>query len=245
MNMVEKYLIPPFSEEYETCSEREKMEKTELIYKTKQEVYTIVESLEEACRNRMDTILERQVDVRDLLLVFEKKEIQLLSQNVQEYNVLNRLCRIAEMEKVVGEVSVLSNIHCMDDVMDYYQKCIFLIRKFELDWEEDGALLNLIQQKKLSYISLAELIGEKMIIQKVKAGCQITDYLYRNGCQREAILFIVRLEQRLPYSVRKIMHFTTTLLNMGERRMAYEMLMKHQNPNEDVIELQNMLRTML
>ena len=202
-----KYLIPPFSEEYETYSDREKLEKSEELYRVKQEVYTIVESLEETCKKRMDTILERQVDASNLLLVFEKKEIQLLSQNVQDYKVLNRLCQIAEMEKVLGEVSILDNIHCMDDVMNYYQRCIFLIRRFELDWDEDCSLLDLIREKKLSYVALAELICERMIAQKVKAGCRIADYLHRNGYEREAVLFIMSLEQKLPYSVRKIMNF--------------------------------------
>lgn len=242
---MEKYLIPPFPEEYAIYSDQEKLEKTERFFKENQEVYSIVENLEEACKKRMDMILEKKVDVKDLLLLFDKEEMQILCQYTQKFKVLNTFCQIAEMERKLGEACVLNNIYCMDDVMDYYQKCIFLIRKFELDWEEDCELLDLMQQKKLSYITLAELTCERMITQKVKAGCRIAECLHKNGYKREAVLFIMRLEQKLPYGVRKIMNFVTTLLGMGEHRLAYEVLMKYQNPNADVEELQNTLRTML
>lgn len=243
--MKEKYLIPPFPSEYAVYSEQEKFEKMEYFYKQKQEVYSVVECLEKECKKRMDAILEKQIDVKDMLLIFDKKEIQLLSQNTQDFNVLNRFCQIAEMEKALGEVSLLDNIHGMEDVVDYYQRCIFLIRRFEFDWEEDGDLLEVMSQKKVSYIALAELTCEKMIGQKVKAGCRIANYLYRNGYKREAVLFIMRLEQRLSYSEKKVMHFAMTLLDLGEHRLAYEVLMKHQNPNADIEELQNALSAML
>ena len=240
-----KYLLPPFPAEYAVYSEKEKLEKTEWFYRKKQEVNSVVEKYEEECKKRMDVILKKQVEVKNLLLLFDKEEMQLLCQNTQEFKVLKTFCQIAEMEIELGEVSVLHNIHCMEDVITFYQRCIFLIRRFEFDWEEDSEMLELLKQKKVSCIALADLTCEKMIAQKVKAGCRIAECLYTNGYKREALLFIMRLEQRLPYSERKIMHFSTTLLDMGECRLAYDVLMKHQNPNEDIKELQNELSAML
>lgn len=225
-----KYIIPPVSEE---------------IYKKKQEANAIVKNYEETCKKRMDAILEKQVDVKDLLTLFDKKEIKLLCHNTQDYRVLHRICQIAEMEKSLGETCILNSVQSMSDVLDFYQKCIFLIRRLEFDWEEDDDLLELMRQKKLSYIALAELACENIIGQKVKAGCRIADYLHRNDYKREAVLFIMRLEQKLPYSEKKVMYFAMALLDMGEYRLACEVLMKHQNPNADIKELQKTLSTML
>lgn len=225
-----KYVIPPVSKE---------------IYKKKQEANAIIECFEETCKKRMDAILEKQIDVKNLLLLFDKKEIKLLCQNTQDYSILHKMCQIAEMEKLHDEVCILNNIRSMSDVLEFYQKCIFLIRRFELDWEEEGDLSELVRQKKLSYIALAELLCENVIVQKEKAGYRIVDYLHRNGYKREAVLLIMRLEQKLPYSEKKIMYFSMALLDMGECRLAYEVLMKHQNPNADVKELQKTLSAML
>ena len=242
---MKKYLIPPSPGEYTNYSKQEMFEKTDDFYREIQEMYSTLESLETGCKKRLDAILEKQVEAKDLLILFEQKGIQLLCQNIFEFRVLERLCQIAEMEKALGEAGILHNIHCMDDVVAYYQKYVFLIRRFEFDWEEDDELLESVRQKKLSYIALAELICEKTIGQKVKVGCRIADYLNRNGCKREAILLIMRLEQKLPYSEKKVMHFAMTLLDMGEYRMAYEVLREHQNPSADIRKLQNELGAML
>ena len=109
----------------------------------------------------------------------------------------------------------------------------------------DNELVELVKQNEVSYICLSELIGEREVIQKVRTGCRIAEYMYKNGLSRQAVLFLMRLEQKLPYSERKIMQFTMTLLDMGEQQLAYEVLMKYQNPDEDVKNLQSELGKIL
>ena len=63
--------------------------------------------------------------------------------------------------------------------------------------------------------------------------------------RRDALFLIMYLEQKLPYGERKIMTFAMTLLELGEAQLAYEILLKFQNPDEEIIELQDALSKML
>ena len=58
-------------------------------------------------------------------------------------------------------------------------------------------------------------------------------------------MLVMRLEQMLPYSNRKVMSFAMLLLDMEEGRLAYEVLMKYQNPNEEIKQLQTELSALL
>lgn len=243
--MRDKVLMPPIPMEYTSYSNQEKIEKTECYYKELSKVYLTIEGIEEEYKKRLDVLLEKKLKAKELLNILHKEGVQMLCNYRYEFTLLNRLCQIAEMEEVFSEPCVLQNIHSIKAAADWYQKCIFLIRRFEFDWEEDCELADLVKQREVSYICLSELVCVKDIIQKVQTGCRITAYLYRNGCPREAVLFIMRLEQKLPYSDGKVMHFAMILLDMGERKLAYEVLMKHQNPNAEIKELQSTLSKMI
>ena len=97
----------------------------------------------------------------------------------------------------------------------------------------------------MSYIWLAEIICREWIVQKIATCCRLTRYLYEHGAKREAILLLMRLEKQLPYSERKIMNFTMVLLELGEGALAYEILIKHQNPDEEIKVLQDSLANIL
>jgi len=114
-----------------------------------------------------------------------------------------------------------------------------------MDWEPDEELLCLVQQKEVSYVLLAELICKEWISRKIHTGCRAFTYLYENGVRREALLFLMWLEQRLPYSERKIMHFSMVLLDVGEKKIAYEILLKHQSPDREMEDLINALGEVL
>ena len=243
--MREKTLIPPVPKEYISYSEEEKIEKTEQYYKKVSELYSRIEGFQEECKKKMNALLETQADTKDLLAILSEEKMRMLCHYTYDFALLKRMCRIAEVEEVFKEPCVMQNICNLKDVTEWYQRCLFLVRRFEFNWEEDCELLDFIQQGKISYICLSELICDNEIIQKIQTGCRIAEYLHKNNCQREAVLFIMGLEQKLPYSERKVMHFTMTLLDMGERQLAYEVLMKHQNPNADIREMQITLSKMV
>lgn len=243
--MREKTLIPPIPKEYIYYSVQEKIEKTEQYYDEVRALYLEIESLYEECQKSINSLLETQFGLDELAQVLEKKEVRKLCHYKYEVALLEKLYRIAQFEEAFGEPYFIRKIHNLEQVVDSYHRILFLIRRFEFCWEEDNELAELVKHNEVSYICLSELICEREIIQKVKTGCRITEYMYKNGLPRQAVLFLMRLEQKLPYSERKIMHFTMTLLDIGEQQLAYEVLMKHQNPDNDVKNLQSELGKIL
>ena len=239
--MREKTLIPPVPREYISYSAREKIEKTEQYYEKMNEVNHKMTGFQEKCKKKINALLVTQPGSEEVLAVLNEEEMRILCQYMYQFVLLKRICKIAQTEEFFKEPGVMQNIRNLEDVEEWYQICLFKIRRFEFNMELDDELLAYIKQGKLSYIFLAELIGEKEIVQKVQTGCKLAEYLYKNGYRREAVLFIMRLEQKLPYSERKVMHFAMTLLDMEERQLAYEVLMKYQNPNADIREMQSML----
>lgn len=237
--------IPPVPKEYITYSEREKIEKTEEYYQKVEKLYQRIDNSKQGYLVRADQLLKNGATVKTLFALLQEKEAQVLCHYTYEFYLLKFLCNIAETEENFSECSVLQNINNMEDVLMWHQKSVFLLRRFEMDWEENDELRILIETKRVSYIYLVELICEEWIIRKIHTGSRIAWYLFENGLKREALLLLMRLEQRLPYSERKVMIFAMTLLDMGERRLAYDTLMKYQNPGEDIRELQNALREML
>lgn len=238
-------LIPPIPKEYLTYSDQEKIEKTEKYYQKIDDLYRRMDATEGDYTKRLNQLLQQDVDWKELFEILIEKEAQILCLYKYEFYVLKILCQIAEKEAAFKEPSVLQNVHSMEGAVLWYQKCVFLLRRFEFEWEEDAELLLLMQEKKLSYICLTEVICGEGIARKIHTICRVAQYLYLNGLTRDAVLLLMRMEQQLPYSERKIMTFAMTLLDLGERQLAYEILMKYQNPDKEIKELQTALSEML
>ncbi len=236
--MRQEILIPPIPKEYISYSEREKVERTEAIYQEIDDMYRRVDIIYDEYRKKIDHLLQSEVSATQLCEVFKEKDAQILCRALNEFYVLKVLCQIAEMEETFQEPCVLRNFHTMEEAVHWLQLCIFSLRNFEFDREYDEELSLQIKEKTLSYICLAEMICDNWIVQKIHTTEKIARYLYENGQKREALLFLMRLEKMLPYSTQKITAFTMTLLDMGECQLAYEVLLKYQNPNEDIRQLQ-------
>lgn len=243
--MREGTLIPPIPKEYLTYSDQEKLTKTEEYYQKVDGLYHRMDISEEDYRKRLDFLLQNNAVLDELFAVLLEKEAQILSLYEYDFYVLKMLCQIAEKEEALKEPSILQVSHSMQEAVCWHQRCVFLLRRFEFEWEEEDELQLLVQEKKLSYICLAELICGEGIVRKIHTGSRIAQYLYERGLRREALFFLVWLEKQLPYSERKIMVFAMTLLDLGECRLAYEILMKHKNPNDEIKELQTELASVL
>ena len=152
--MKEGTLIPAVPKEYSTYSNQEKIEKTEKYYRKIGELYNRIEVSENGYIKRMDALLGQNAGLQRVFEVLKEKEAQCLCFYVYEFYILKILCQIAEKEEKLSEPSLLQNIHSMEDVIFWQQKCVFLLRRFEMDWEEDDELLVLVQQKRISYIFL-------------------------------------------------------------------------------------------
>ena len=238
-------LIPPMPMEYTEYSKGEAIEKTEEFYERIADKYKQVDVIRDEYSNKINNLLQRGVSVAQLREVFEDKGAQILCGALNEFHVLRLLCRIAEEEERFQEPSLLPNIHSMKEAVEWLQLCVFILRDFEFDREVSGELLLQVRERKWSYIFIAEIVAGGWIVQKIHATERLACYLYENGQCREALLLLMRLEQKLPYSEQKITTFAMALLDMGEHRLAYEVLMKYQNPNEDICQLQAELRALL
>lgn len=231
-------LISPVPKEYAFYTDNEKIEKTEAYYRKMDDIYGRVDTFEEAYKNRIEQLLQNEGKAADLTNVLKEKDAQLLCYCSYEFDIIRILCRIAEQEEIFKEPSVLRNVHTMEEAVSWRHKCVFLLRRFEFDWEETDELLMLVRERKISYICLAEMICENWIVQKVHVVDRIVRYLYENDQKREAMLLLMRLEKILPYSEKKVITFAMTLVDMGEFQLAHEVLLKFKNPNEDIKELQ-------
>lgn len=243
--MREGTLIPPMPKEYLAYSNKEKLEKTEKYYQKISDLYQRMDVSRNGYRERLDCILQNEVSLKEMKELFMEKEAQILCLYDYDFYILKLLWQIAETEENFHIPHIIQNIKSIEDAVYWYQRCVFLLRRFELDWEEDEELYVLVKENKVSYICLAELICGEGIVCKIHTAAWVAQYFYKNGLIKEAILFLMWLEKQLPYSERKIMQFTMTLLDWGERQLAYEILMKHQNPDQDIKELQTALREML
>lgn len=243
--MREGTLIPPIPKEYLTYSYREKLQKTENYYRKIDDLYRRMDVSGGDYRKRLNLLLQKGAALDKVFEVLMEKEAQILCLYEYDYFVLKMLCQIAQKEEAFKLSSILRNVRSVEEAVCLYQRCVFLLRRFEFDWEEDEELFLLVQEQGVSYISLAELICGEGIVCKVHTGSRIALYLCERGLKREALFFLMWLDKQLPYSERKIMVFSMTLLDLGEKQLAYEVLMKHQNPDKDIKELQTMLSEMV
>jgi len=238
-------LIPPIPKEYMSYSGEEAIARTEENYEKIADMYKRVDDIADEYKKKIERLLQSGASAIQLCEVFQDKDVRTLCRALNEFQELRGLCRIAEEEEVFQEPSVLQNFATMDEAVQWLQMCFFVLRDFEFDREVSEELLWLVQKKKLSYICLAEFILDNRIVRKVHTAERIAVYLYENGQCREALLFLMRLEQKLSYSEKKIMTFAMALLDMGEHSLAYEVLMKYQNPNDEICQLQAELKGLL
>ncbi len=239
--MSEGILISPVPKEYASYSNQEKIEKTEAYYRKMDDIYSRMDTFEDEYRKRIEHLLQNNADAAAINSVLTEKDAQLLCHCSYQFVVLKSFCRIAESEEYFKEPCILQNFQTMAEAVWWRHNCVFLLRRFEFDWEETDELLMFMQNEKLSYICIAEIICENWIVRKIHTASNISYYLYKNGRKREAVLLLMRLEQMLPYSEKMIMTFSMTLLDMREFRLAYEVLLKYQNPNSDIKEMQEEL----
>jgi len=243
--MKEGTLIAPIPKEYLTYSDEEKIEKTENYYQKINDLYRRMDVSREEYRKRINQLMVQGATFDKLFDVLLEKEAQILCLYDYDFFILKTMCQIAEKEETLQEMPTLQKVNNMQEAVNLHQRCVFLLRRFEFDWEEDEELLLLVREQKVSYVCLAELICGEGIVRKTHTAGKVAQYLYVNGLIREALLFLMWIEKQLPYSERKIMLFSMTLLDLGERQLAYQILMKHQNPSQDVKELQVALSQML
>ena len=238
-------LIPPIPKEYMSYSGEEAIARTEENYEKIADMYKRVDDIADDYKKKIERLLQSGASAIQLCEVFQDKDARTLCRALNEFHEVRGLCRIAEEEEAFEELSVLQNFTTMDEAVQWLQLCFFVLRDFEFDREASEELLLLVREKKLSYICLTELVLDKRIVRKIHTAERIAAYLYVNGQYREALLFLMRMEQKLPYSEKKIMAFAMALLNMGEHRLAYEVIMKFQNPNAEICQLQTELKGLL
>lgn len=239
--MRREMVMPPVPIEYSTYSAQQKIEKTKQYYEKIGGLYQRIDGFLSDYENRINNLLQDNASVDSVNAVLLEKNAQILCLYINEFSILKSICHIAKYEEEFNELSILQNCKTIKEAELWMQRCIFLLRRFEFDWEEDGELLELVEEKKISYICLAEILCMDHIVQKISVGSKVARYLYFNGLKREALLFLMQVENKLSYSEKKIMTFAMALLDMGERRLAYEVLLKYQNPNEEIKEMQEML----
>jgi len=245
--MVTEYFICPVNEKYAYCTEEEKRVKTEKTFEVLKEYYEKIEAVESDYINRINSVLNTGAGAKEALAILGDTMGQMICYYRYRFHLFEILCHIAKQEEECGESVVFRNFHTMDEAYEWIQRRIFELRRVELGWEEDsyGKLLNLLKNNEISYICLAQLIGKCEIIRKLETADRMAKYMYKHGMGKKAVSFLMWLDDMLPYSEEKIMTFTMTLLEMNERRLAYKEILKFREPNEEIKEMQNVLKGML
>lgn len=240
--------ILPEPKEYEIYSTEEMMAETEKMFERTTEIYAVVGREKEKYQNKINSLLQLKRKPEEVLQLLNDETGELLCAHDGEFQTFRILCHIANCEEELGEPSVFQNVTGISDSCVWFQKRVFEIRKLELEWiddEELTKLIELVSQKKISYICLAEIVHKGAIARKVQTADNLARYLHRMGVVREALLFLVWLDKLLPNGEKKVMSFTNTFLEMGQIRLAYEELLKYQNPDEPVREMQRALLGLL
>lgn len=142
-------LISPVPKEYAFYTDNEKIEKTEAYYRKMDDIYGRLDTFEEAYKNRIERLLQNEGKAADLTNVLKEKDAQLLCYCSYEFDIIRILCRIAELEESFKEPSVLRNVHTMEEAISWRHKCVFLLRRFEFDWEETDELLMMVTSKDI------------------------------------------------------------------------------------------------
>lgn len=231
-------LLSPNPKEYEKYTDRKKIIKTEELFERVERIKDNINQNKEVYRKRIDILLAKGTKAEEVAVILQEKMGYQLCNHESEFHAFKILCQIAEYEEKFKEPCVLQNFHNMEEAGNWLQQCVFELRRFEFGWEDGTEFLTLLQERKLSYICLADILCKCEIIRKYETAGRLACYLCGNGWKREAILLLIWVEQMLSYSDEKIMSFTMTLLEMGERKLAYEMLMKYRNPDVYVKEMQ-------
>ena len=231
-------LLYPVPIEYGTYIDHEKLEKTEEYFEKIGKMRETIIQNKEKYQNIIDVLLAKGTNAEELgaILPEDGELLQFCFDN--EFKILGK---IAEYEEKFNEPSVLQNFINMKEACDWLQQLIFEVRRFEFGWEEGNEFLELLKERRLSYICLAEIICKCEIIRKYVASERLVLYLFKMGWKREAILLLIWVEQMLPYNDEMIMRFTMVLLDMGERKLAYQMIMKYRSPDAYVKEMQRAL----
>lgn len=245
--METEYLICPVNEKYASCTEEEKREKTEKTFEEIKAYYEKIEAVESDYINRINSVLNTGAGAKEALAILGDTMGQMICYYRYRFHLFEILCHIAKQEEEHGEPVVFRNFHTIDEAYEWIQQCIFELRRVELGWEEEsyGELLNHLKNNEISNICLAQLIGKCEIIRKLETADRMAKYMYKRGMEKKAVSFLMCLDNILPYSEEKIMTFTMTLLEINERRLAYKEILKFKEPNDEIREMQKVLKGML
>ena len=187
-------LLSPVPMEYGTYTDLEKLEKTNEFFEKINKIRDNVIQKRDEYRNRIDTLLASDSTAEMIGTIMQEEEGFLLFNYDNDFAVFRTICQIAEYEEKFGEPIILHNFFNMKDACDWLQQCVLNVRRFEFDCEDGKEFLELFQQKKISYICLAEIICRCEIIRKYKATENLVLFLFRSGWKREAILLLIWVE---------------------------------------------------
>lgn len=245
--METEYFIWPVNENFASCTEEEKRIKTENTFEELSEYYKKIEAAEYEYINKVNNVLQNGAGAKEALAILSDTMGQMICYYRYRFRLFEILCHIAEREEECGEPVVFWNFHTIDEAYEWMQQRIFELRRVELGWEETsyGELPELLKNRRISHICLAQIIGECEIIRKLETANSMARYMYKRGMEKKAVSFLVWLDDILPYSEEKIMTFTMTLLEINARQLAYKEILKFREPNEEIKEMQKVLKGML
>lgn len=245
--MKEALRYQPIPKEYVNYTDEEKINKTEAYFERIKEIYGEIKEYGNAYRERINRLLQSKASMGQIAEVMLEKKFEEICYNHYDFCCNMVLCQIAIKEEAMGLPVVFHNVENMEEAVTFMQRIVFYLRRLEFDWEEEAAeeLVLMLKEGQISYLCIAELICQRTTVRKFHTATRVANFLNHCGMLKEAIMILVLVEQLLPYSEEKIMSIANALLELGQLRQAYEILLKYENPNIEIKELQQLLKERL
>lgn len=245
--MKETLRYQPIPREYENYSDEEKLMKTEAYFEHIKGLYGEIKEYGNVYRDKINQLLQKKASMGQIAEVMLEKKFEEICYNHYDFCCNMVLCQIAIKEEAMGLPVVYHNINTMEEAVNFMQQIVFYLRRLELDWEEEEAeeLVLMLKEGQISYLCIAELICQRTTVRKLHTTTRVATLLNHCGMLKEAVMILIMVEQLLPYSGEKIMTIANALLELGQLRQAYEILLKYENPNNEIKELQQLLKERL
>lgn len=236
--MIEKQ-YKPIPSAYVYYSPSEAREETKLYFEKIAGIYENLRKKGAYYRNKINCLLAGKTDAKqlsELMLIDEYRELCYYD---GELNTMVVIGQIALKEESVGLPTIIRNVSSMEEAIYLFQKVTFGIRRVAFGWEKEelSDFIQFLKNDKISYICLAECLRQGTIVNQVATASRLAILMTEQNLTMEALKMLILLDTMFQYSEEKILIFTNTFLEVGAKRLAYEELIKHQNPNDKITDL--------
>lgn len=238
-----QYIIWKPMNDYSQYSREQMPQVTDKYMKNLLRKYDQWERLMEKYKTAVNRMLRERTAASEIVKLVREDDFQDCTTADYLFTCFSVACQIGVLEEDNGRISNMNGCDSMEEVCERMQHIIFGLRRIEFDWEEEQhqLLLEQIDKWNISYVFLAEMTCQEMIVKRVKIATELARLLKKQGKHRESMLLLFYMANRLKCKTEVVMAFTNVLLEMGDIHWGNEMLQQIQDPSPEILRLQAML----